>query len=369
MNLDSILQKLDYYFLFAPVNGTEEKQKFFDCIERGKKYNPVFKYKLPAKKEIKSIIKELELFVTEDPIEIKFKDMYLQVAKIVLAWIEDDYQTITNISGQLFGSYKELKIEKAASFYHELKQNTKPIKKFFTAKELGDAILAEFKKIKTKGWKIVYDDQNPSEASIYEDRKIVILKEHHRYDEESFKRIICHEIYGHGFQAFNARLQKKYTKFLLAYLGTEKQYEGIAIFVEINTFPSIFFNAILTRYVTFMMANYYAATGSFYDTYQKIFSLTGDQEFSYMAANRAKRGFKNTEKPGSFQKENSYLFGVYEVIKAVKENSDNFQKLMQGNFPFSVLPLLDSTKTKWSPIEKFNKKRINEFEEKLSRIF
>jgi hypothetical protein len=108
----------------------------------------------------------------------------------------------------------------------------------FTDKEIGERLLRAFAELDLSGWRIDYQPHNGSELSICEGRRTVVIKEGIRFDEITQERVICHEIVGHAFQALNAlTVRRPYSRWLSTYLGTEKQYEGYAVFGEINRLP------------------------------------------------------------------------------------------------------------------------------------
>jgi hypothetical protein len=53
-----------------------------------------------------------------------------------------------------------------------------------------------------------------------------------------------------------------------------------------------------------IIATAQAQTSSFYETFQVIYKLGQDKNFSFSAAYKAKRGFQDTAQPGCFQKQN-----------------------------------------------------------------
>jgi hypothetical protein len=117
-----------------------------------------------------------------------------------------------------------------------------------------------------------------------------------------------------------------------------------------------------------MIATAEAQKSSFFETYQTIFNLCGDKNFSFYAAYKAKRGFHDTAQPGCFQKENSYLLGALEIIRLIEDNEENYYRLSQGCFPLSALRLISDRQLKWIGIKDFNLKNFNHFKIQMNRV-
>jgi hypothetical protein len=117
-----------------------------------------------------------------------------------------------------------------------------------------------------------------------------------------------------------------------------------------------------------IIATAQAQRSSFYETYQWMYQLCGDKDFSFSAAYKVKRGFEDTAHPGCFQKENAYLLGALEILKLVETSKENYYRLLQGCFPLSAISYVSSKKPKWISIKKFNKDNQIYFENKMNAI-
>ncbi len=353
MRLRTIQNKIDYYKLFVPVNFQKEKDLFFESLSSGQAYNPIFKYKDNLSlKYLDELKNEIVAFKKNDPIINEFTKTYLLIIQLLISREKDDYVTLTKLSGILFGSYKKFNKTKLKKKYLELSK-IKPAEKKYSSEELAKSLLDLLKKGGLIGWKVNFDSANPSEVSIYDLEKRIIVKPNLFFSEIDLNRILCHEIRGHAFQSLNAS-ESQYSDLFTHYLGTELQYEGFAIFTELNNLPTSYISDIFARYILLVIATSAAISSSFHEVYQEIFSLTGDREFSFTAAYRSKRGFRDTSKKGAFQKENSYLLGALEIIHLIKKNPDNYQRLSKGSFPFSLIYKISLESNKWNSIKKMN---------------
>jgi hypothetical protein len=234
--------------------------------------------------------------------------------------------------------------------------------------QIGKKFLEEFKKRKLKGWFVEYNEASGGNVSIYESEKKVVIKTGAVETRLGLEIVLSHELDGHANQAFNAMSNKKYRQWLLSYLGTEKQYEGYATFVVINNLSiSHILSELIYNYVL-IIATAQALISSFYQTFQVIYKLCQDKNFSFSAAYKAKRGFQDTAQPGCFQKENAYVLGALEIIKLIEESKDNYYRLSQGCFPLSANRFITSQKPKWIGVKDFNTENLAFFKNKMKII-
>jgi hypothetical protein len=371
--IEQIHNHLDYYEKFIPTNYSEEKQKFFNALKKKRKHNPqfayaddstsIFKY-LRIKKDLNRIRKK-----QKDKIIAQFINTYQQVADILIAWRENNYRGVTEKSGKLFGSYKQVNLDKVREVYKQLKYDySKEYSPLLDAEETGKIFLDELKKDGLKNWQVKYQADLPSEIMIFESRKTIVIKSDVKMTKEKLTRFMHHEIKGHTYQTMNAlTASQKYYDWYLGYIGTEPQYQGLALFTIINNLSMKHTADTIARYLLFILANGLAATKSFYDVYQEIYKISGSKDFAWLTALRSKRGWRDTSKSGCFQKDNSYILGCLKVIQAVKKDKNNYTKLLQGSFPLSALPYVTRKTVKWKSVDSINES-INEFVNQVGKV-
>ena len=369
MDINIIQKKLDYYKKFLPINFESEKKKFYTTLAQRRTYSPIFKYRdVTSLKQYQFIHDQLRNSHDQDPVISRFIELYQKIALLLIAWKKADYQKLTVISGSIFGSYEKLNLKKTINQYNKIKKLLQQEKSLYSSKQLAKKILAILKENGIKNWSIEYSSSHGTEVSIYELEKKIIIKPNHYFSEIELNRIICHEIRGHAFQTFNALKNRKYSILFTNYLGTELNYEGLAIFTEISELPSIYIIRIINRYLLFMIAIKTASESSFYHTYKVVYNLCKDQEFSFMAVYRAKRGFKNTSEKGTLQIDNSYLFGALQILRLIKKDKNNYLKIIQGSFPLSAIQYINPQREKWVAVKQLNHKNINLFCKTLEPI-
>jgi hypothetical protein len=369
MNFEYIQKELDYYKKFTPANFVEEKARFFARIKKNKPYNPYFKYRDNLEvKDYKEIKAGLQKEIGSDSIINEFLKVFMDVADMLIAWKQNDYETLSDVSGNLFGSTDTFDINKAVENYKQLTSLTDASEKVYDAEQVGEKFKEEFTKRKLEGWLIEYQAASGGNVSIYECEKKVIIRTGTTETKQGLDCVITHELDGHAAQAFNAMSNKRYAKWLLSYLGTEKQYEGYATFVVINNLSMAHINSELAYNFALIIATALAQRSTFYETYQKLYELCRDEEFSFSAAYKAKRGFQDTARFGCFQKENAYSLGALEIIALVEQSEENYYRLLQGCFPLSAIRFIAGKAPEWQSVKNFNKENQVYFKERMKMI-
>ena len=369
MKLKKIQKELDYYQKFTPVNFTEERIKFFEHVKKNQPYNPLFEYndRLDAKdyEEIKIALKKEK---GRDAIIDEFLNVYIDVADMIIAWKKDDYQGISCLSGKLFGSIDDFDLQRAIQVFKSLRVVLQNAEDKYNDRQIGARFSKELVKRNLEGWVIEYNAANGGNVSIYETEKRLVIRTGATETKLGLECAISHELDGHAAQAFNAMANTRYSEWFLSYLGTERQYEGYATFVEINNLSIAHINCELESFLVLMIATALAQQASFWEIYQEIYNLCEDRDFSYLAAFKAKRGFRDTAQAGCFQKENSYLLGAIENVKLVEKNRENYYRLSQGCFPLSAIELISKKRPKWEIIKDLNKENLEYFKHKMKKI-
>lgn len=304
----------------------------------------------------------------KDPFIDEFLKVYLVLADLFMARQSDDYDMVTALSGDLFGSADRLDPNAAEAEYGDIRATGANGNAVFTDRQMGDRFEKEFAVRGWKNWNIEYRNAVGGNISIYETEKKVIIRTGASDTRLGLESVICHELDGHAPQAFNALENPDYGKWLLAYLGTEQQYEGYATFVEFNNLTIAHINSEAEKRLLLMLAAATARQASFFDTYQTVLDLCNDRDFAFMAALKSKRGFRDTSRRGCFQKENSYLLGALDIIDRVGESKDNYHRLCQGCFPLSALSLIPVGAPRFSGVREFNRDNWDYFRALMGRV-
>jgi hypothetical protein len=369
MNFAQIQRELDYYKKFVPTNFSGERTRFFEHFEKRESYNPIFNYNdtltLRDYEDIKDVLKKAK---GTDLVINEFLRLYMDIVDTMVAWKQNNYEDLSIISGKIFGSTDEFDINQTIREYKKLNILTDTSMEVYNDEQIGKKFLAEFKKRKFRDWSVDYDEASGGNVSIYESEKKVVIRTGTVETRIGLECTLSHELDGHAMQAFNAMSNKKYRKWFLSYLGTEKQYEGYATFVVINNLSiSHIISELIYNYIL-IIATAQAQTASFYQTFQVIYDLCQDKNFSFSAAYKAKRGFQDTAQAGCFQKENAYVLGALDIIKLIEESKDNYYSLSQGCFPLAANRFVTSQKPKWINVKDFNKENLDYFKRKLKII-
>ena len=367
--LDHIQKVLDYYRKFIPVNFSEERDTFFTKVGRGGSYNPLFVYQDPlGAGDYREIGRTLKSNLGSDPLVDRFLEVYIRLTDLYTAWKDDAYETVSAIGEELFGSTKILDAAGAVRVYHEIQNRDQEPGQRLDHRQIGAGFQREFAARGLKGWRVEFKRAVGGNVSIYETEKKVVIRTGAKDSRIGLESVICHELDGHLQQALNAMADTRYGPWLLSYLGTERQYEGYATFVEINNLTVPHINSEVEKGILLMLATAVAEQASFFDTYREIVGLCQDRDFSFMAAVKAKRGFRQTVRPGCFQKEYSYMLGAWDVIRLVEEDRSNYFRLSRGCFPLSALPFVSAEKPMWTGVSGFNRANWQYFKDLMLQI-
>ena len=303
-----------------------------------------------------------------DAIVDEFLNVYMHVVDMIIAWKTNNYQDISCSSGKLFGSFDDFDLLSAIRVYKSLRVASQNAEDLYNDRQIGARFQKELKERNLAGWVIEYNAANGGNVSIYETEKRLVIRTGATETKLGLECAISHELDGHATQAFNAMANPSYSEWFLSYIGTERQYEGYATYIEINNLSIAHINSELESFLLLMIATALAQRSSFYEIYQEIYKMCEDRDFSYLAAYKAKRGFRDTAQAGCFQKENSYLLGAFENVKLVEENKENYYRLSQGCFPLSAIELISKKRPKWTIIKNFNKENLEYFKHTMKRI-
>lgn len=367
------LNIIDYYKLLVPLNLSLEKETFLKRFRSGIEYNPIFKYQYPSIIDIDRVKEMLSNSKSKDPIESSFTSLYMRICNLMQYFVAGDYSKVTSVSGEIFGSVEEIELDCLLDTYSKVaSQNGSiplPIKRY-NSNDLKARLEREFVKLGIPEWRVLIEANCISEVSILESERKVVIQKLARFSKSDIDRIVVHELLGHAFQTLNSMESRKYSSLFSSYIGTELNYEGLAVFTEFNLLSQKHIKETIKRYTLFMIANKVAIGANFYEVFRYIYNLTNDDEFSFLASVRSKRGFSDTSIEGCFQKENSYLIGALKVIKLVTENENNYSKIVSGSFPFECINSISlSTLPESQLIKVFSYDNIDYAERLLLSLF
>jgi len=154
--------------------------------------------------------------------------------------------------------------------------------------------------------------------------RLLELKKRERFSEDYLKRLVVHEIGTHALRGENGALQplRMFKNGFPGYLDAE---EGLAVYNEYRA--GLLTNSILRNYAGRIVAIDTASKAGFKETYKEL-RKHFTQKTAWKLAVRAKRGLKDTSKPGAYTKDTVYLRGFTTILGFAKNHDPN--ELYQG---------------------------------------
>ena len=299
-------------FLITPTNLEEEKKLFF----KTKNYNPVFEYN--EMNEITrmyfNIIQNLSPLKNKSSVDkiLNAKQREIKLKFKLSSSIGKD--SFTNLSIRAYGKPSEHLIKEATKILKLPYKKTK--RSFYSSDETISELKTKFKDLGIRKWKVIKTDLSNS-ASVNCETRQLKLKKRERMSKKFVERLKVHEIETHALRYENGRQQCfKILKYGFPnYISTE---EGLAVYSEEK--HGVLSKSILRNYAGRVLAIHFALQLSFDKTYKKLLKYF-DKNTAFKLTVRAKRGLKDTSKPGAFTKDIIYLKGYLEVKKFAQNNN------------------------------------------------
>ena len=303
-----VSNRLDFSCI-DPINAKIEEKHFRDTRK-----NPMFRYKKfdQKLKSLNGILPEIRLnnhdldrIMKEKRNELIRKlDMFEAVGK----------PTFTTISSKIYPPPSRELVKQAKKIL-KLKPSKKPAK---ILKKEAVAMLRSAFKMQGIRWKII-NKTMVSNARVQPSKHILYLKKREKFSRDYVKRLILHEIGTHALRTENGKMQMlRIFKYGFAnHLETE---EGLAAYNEYK--GGLMTHSILRTYAGRVLAVHYALKYSFLKTYDHLCKYFKPKT-SWKLTLRAKRGVKDTSKPGAYTKDVVYLRGFLRVLEFAKKRDVN----------------------------------------------
>jgi uncharacterized protein (TIGR02421 family) len=313
------------FSLISPKNQTKARAHFFKDSET----NPHFTYGKPDPhlQGIRDILEELSF--GNEPLEQLFEQKRKELILKTDLLLHIGTPQFSKISRQLYTPPNEKLIEQA---YAILK--LPPAKS--TKRVLRKEVLCFFRKtIQEYGIKYrIKSIDMPASAQINAKRRLLELKKRERFAFDYVQRLAIHELGTHALRTENGLLQplKIFKNGFAHYLETE---EGLAAYNEYRT--GLMTSTILRNYAGRIIAIHYALKYDFITTYHHLTAFF-PKKMAWKLTLRAKRGLKDTSKPGAYTKDCTYLRGFIEILKYSK--NQDIDALYVGKIGIKDLPLL-----------------------------
>jgi len=316
------------------LNLDEEKEKFFQALESGRRYNPIFDHNpelftengmIKKAKNLRDRFKLFECYLS--PFYVERLEFLIQYGEAVL--MDKDSQEYVNYIAKIFPPPEEALVSEAQKIisenpYEKVKKSERPI----DAKEMKEKIEKVLIDLGYDQWKVKVVDTITPRMNV-KDEYIVNINKDARFSEDDFKGLVEHEIKGH----VGRRWYGDKTGLILfrnGIMGKNQFDEGLAIYNSLYKVetpkPNILFNISFMTIMTGQIQNL-----DFFDLFQfgKKFIPDSDKTlFSKVA--RMKRACHDTSVlVGDFY-EKDYLDGFLRVSKMNDKEREEIKKFNIG---------------------------------------
>ena len=325
-----------------PLNTEQEKEKFFNALDKKELYNPVFLYaqKSPIylyysknttlatfKNEMNELFKEIGTDSLGLIFERKLLDLFDRIELIKSIATE-------NFSLNSEGYYGEITREAKKYAKEILSKKIIESEKTIFFNELKEKIENALKKRKLK-YNVIEKITPGAKVSVNVRTREIMISKHIALSLNEVDRLIAHEIEGHIYRYENGCIQpyKIFSRGLSR--ETLKTEEGIAVYIEQQENLNI--DEQLKQYAGRLHAIQTAQKHSFYETFEEIKKYFSKEE-AFNLTLRAKRGTLNQEMGGAFFKDALYLQGYMEIMEFTKERELN--ELYFGRYSINDAPLV-----------------------------
>ncbi|MFC1721871.1 tyrosine/phenylalanine carboxypeptidase domain-containing protein [Patescibacteria group bacterium] len=333
--LADVHRKLALTFYLNPVNLNSERDKFF----AENTYNPSFNYEKPTEGELSLLRTRVDRFKLEmdtSPLGKIFYRKQQDLLKKIEMVKNIGTPDFTKYAIELYGEPSDDLIESAEKHYRNPKPGVKD-EPFLSQKNILRT-LREHLEVTNIPYKIVVLDDLPARISIQTSEKSILinLRRDARFRRSDLEGTIAHEIETHAYRYANGMLQpyKIFSEGLAGYLSTE---EGLAVYNKERIYKNP--RTFITRYLKVLAVNE-ALASSFRETY-KFFREKGVlPQTAFAITYKAKRGLKDTSRPGGFPRECVYAKGYLE-IKEYLDKGFALPKLYVGKVGIKDLPNID----------------------------
>ncbi len=325
-----------------PLNIDEEKDKFFESLNKNEQYNPTFIY-VPKNPMYSYYSKNTTLATFKNEMNELFKEIGSDSLGLIferkLLDLFDRIELIKSVGTENFSQNSE-------GYYGEITREAKKYAKELISKKINEnEKLITFKEAKEKmelaltkrklKYTVIEKITPGSKVSVNVRTKEIMISKYITLSESELNRLIAHEIEGHIYRYENGCIQpyKIFSRGLSK--ETLKTEEGIAVYIEQQ--ENINIDEQLKQYAGRLIAIQTAQRHSFFETFEEMKKYFSPNE-AFNLTLRAKRGTSNQERGGAFLKDSLYLQGYLEMLEFTKKRELN--ELYYGRYAISDAPLV-----------------------------
>ncbi len=327
--VDRDLEKLQWRVKVSyinPINSEQEKKRIF----KENTYNPKLKYEKP-RANLKKIEKQMLSLKTDKSIYgVLLRQKITEQLNLLWAIQNIGKRDFTKYSVKIYGKPNRELVSEAKRI---LKIDEEDVWTRYSKLTLTKKFM-DHMAMKKVDWK-VKEKRMVAGAAVNSKNKTLYINQNKDFSEADVKRLIVHEINTHAIRAENGHKMplKLFKVGFPGYLETE---EGLAAYNEYKA--GLLSPKILRMYAGRVLAVHMSLKNSFSYVYNSLLEYFTKND-AWTLTLRAKRGLKDTSKPGAFTKDHLYLKGFLRV-KQHAESGGDLKKLYVGKIGIEHVPLL-----------------------------
>lgn len=317
---------------FEPVNGEEEKARFF--AEPG--YNPQFVYLQLTDEQYRGAVERLEAI---QPDGSAIGQLFHHTRNYLARRLE----LRRAVGGTRFWdpTLYEVPSEDLVQIAERILDSHVPEEFTTDAIHGADRMRAMFEQaLRQHGltdWKVIARP-HISSTNVESANRTIIIRADGLYSMTMMKRLVVHEIETHVLRAANGYLQPLRifgAAVIPGYLATE---EGLALVNEERA--GYVDNDRLRLLAARVLASHLALLTSFREIYQQLRDYGVSEEEAWITVKRTKRGLGDTTLPGGFIKDHVYLWGKIKLEQYLVAGGD-LARLYVGKIGLEMIDLVE----------------------------
>ncbi len=341
-------RKVRFLSRLNPLNARNEFRKLFSAHRQGKVYNPIFKYS-PIQTNLAGLSYQLEGLAIKIPPaknERWFFSQHLEnkrrriIAKIN-ALNARATPAFNQHSQRLFGVPSPKHIAYARSTLENNKDIFIKTKDSLSSREAAFS-LQKYLDSRALAWKVKVRVNISSKCGLDYRSKYLLVRDGENFAPQEVLSLAVHEIETHIYRRENGARQSFPGLFAEGFAGPPTTEEGLALFNELeHNYDQRRLSIICAR----TLAVHWATRKSFFSIFNSLLKYGLPIPCAWAVSLRAKRGFSDTSRTGTFGKDHHYLKGYLE-IKQFTQNGGSLAALYIGKLNVNNVTLLEHLKIK-----------------------
>ncbi len=318
--LSEISKEINFYSFLTPLNGEEEKDKFFSSLRKEEAYNPVFSYKERGLGDKKSELNSMRSLLDEKK---ELHRLFIRKIDFVirsLELLEADDTGFGDIARNLHGVPNAECLKFAKNILVETKKEAYAFPEEEVTPDEMASILRKVLEDKGIDWKCVISGKIVPKITVSGENKTVYVNSRINYTREEVERLKVHEVEVHIYRGANGARQP-YRVFAEGLADYDETEEGLAIVAEEITGSLKLDRRQMKLYAGRAFCVDLCMGGTFYETFMALREFFPDY-LAYRLTERGKRGLKDTSNKGGLTKGFHYISGFLKMREYIREGGD-----------------------------------------------